>query len=91
MYMEGNTLKEEHVDCHKAFGKKYKFVKNMTVSFMETADTDLENAYKYFNDDFTGLEAGDEIVIIDAKISEYKYYVELADGRRGVMITQLAG
>ena len=40
---------------------------------------------------YTTLKVGEEITIIKAEISTTVYYVELSDGRRGIMITQLAG
>lgn len=89
--LKDGALVNVDAKSENAFGKKYKIGKEKVVSFAETEDTNLENAYSYFTEEHTTLKVGEEITIIKADISATVYYVELSDGRRGVMITQLAG
>lgn len=87
-----NKAKEIDVDYSNALGKKYKMAYDMTVAFAETEDTDLDKVYDIVDiEKYLTLKAGDEIVLVKADLERTAYYVELPDGRRGMMVTQLAG
>ena len=87
-----NKAKEIDVDYSGALGKKYKVAYDITVAFAETEDTDLNKAHDIVDiNQYLKLKAGDEIVLIKADQDSLAYYIELPDGRRGMMLTQLAG
>lgn len=74
-------------DYSELLNKKYKLTRDLTVGFKETQDIndypDVENIIR--------IEKGSEITIISGTSNGSCFYIELQDGKRGVITTQLAG
>lgn len=93
MVIEGKlhkVINNYESDMNKKYAVKYE----KCVAFGETENMEISldlalDVCDYQN--LVRLNAGDEIVIIKANPSEEVYYVELPDGRKGVMTTRVAG
>lgn len=85
-----NAAASVKVDYDDALNKTYKLVKDMTVAFCETDNENVEDASININDT-VDIKVGEEIQLIKAEPSQCLYYVQLPDGRKGVITTQLAG
>lgn len=82
-----NKLKNTKVDCTQYLYKKYIISRELMIAFEETVDM---TKYPDINTPIT-LEQGTEITLIKIDPMNKLYYIELLDGRKGTMTTQLAG
>lgn len=82
-----NKLKNTKVDCTQYLYKKYIISRELMIAFEETDDM---TKYPDINTPIT-LEQGTEITLIKFDPMNKLYYIELLDGRKGTMTTQLAG
>ena len=82
-----NEMKSYKLDCSEYLNKKYTLSKNIMVAFQETEDKTVRPDVN----DIITLEDGTEITLIEIDPINCLYYVELSDGKRGTMTTQLAG
>ena len=74
-------------DYSELLNKKYKLTRDLSVGFKETQDM---NDYPTLDKIMT-IEKGAEIIIISGDPKDRCFYIELPDGRRGFITTQLAG
>lgn len=85
--VEGNVAKIYNPDYSEMLNKKYTVTRDLTVAFEEMEDLSqhpsIENIMK--------LEKGSQIILINEDLSKNLFYIELPDGRRGAIATQLAG
>ncbi len=87
VYVDEHIAKTYSLDISESLNKKYILTETIQVAFTETED---KTAYPDVSE-IIELEKGEEITIIEAHPTERLYYVQLSDGRKGTMTTQLAG
>ena len=86
-----NDAKLNKSDYSTTLNQTYKLTKNLVVSFCETDDINIED-YPSFNlEETIELKAGEEITLFEIGSSNFVYYIQLPDGRKGAITTQLAG
>lgn len=88
--IKDNSFDKIQADYESALGEKYTITENITVAFIETENTNVFEAASD-EEEYVELKVGDEIILLDDESPSCLYYVELPDGRRGVIRTQLAG
>lgn len=89
-----NKLERIVNDNDANMNKKYAVANEMQVAFSETENMEISHGKLDVVLDYENLiklKAGEEITLIKANPFEELYYVELPDGRRGVMDTRVAG
>lgn len=86
--IKGNEVYNLLVNVDKAMNKEYKIAKDVIVEFTETENTNISESDKGISSRFV-LKEGQKIVLIIAIPSSHLYYVELPDGRRGYMRSNL--
>lgn len=86
----GDSFVKNKEDFSGALGKKYTCIERRMVGFLETDTADLNEDY-YGIEDTIELMSGDELTLLDANVGKGLYFVELADGRKGVIRLQMAG
>ena len=87
--MKSNSEQEVVVDYSSALNKTYTISRNITVAFTKSDDENMKNING--DTEYIELKAGDKIVLIGMKLEWKTFYIELPDGRRGIVETQLAG
>ena len=83
--VKGNKSVSVSADTSGALNKSYRVSKDMSVAFSTSKDDvyDLENIIT--------IKAGEKIVLLEAYEGLVEFYVELPDGTKGYITTQLAG
>ena len=82
--VKGNKSVSVSADTSGALNKSYRVSKDMSVAFSTSKDhVDLENIIT--------IKAGEKIVLLEAYEGLVEFYVELPDGTKGYITTQLAG
>lgn len=83
--IEDNNAVKVLVDLSGALNQKYRVSRDIMVAF----NTSKEDIYDL--DNLITIKAGEEIVLIEAYESLVEFCIELPDGTRGYITTQIAG
>lgn len=89
-----DKLQRVVTDNDANMNKKYAVVNEMQVAFSETGNMEISHGKLDVVLDYENLiklKAGEEITLIKVNSFEELYYIELPDGRKGVMTTRVAG
>ena len=85
--MEEKVAKTYNPDYSEMLNKKYTVTRDLTVAFEEMEDLSKHPSVE----NIMTLEKGSEIILINEDLSTNLFCIELPDGRRGAIATQLAG